>query len=180
MDPPSWTSTMRQNLDVITQNQTYVRNLAFSWFGRQNAKADAVTWSLYLVTIRRDSSWNPGISLVNGDQYQDLGDSQAPVLNPAVFKVLWAKNFRTYPRLTGPDQAPTGNPFTLYRKGKVNLKISNTIRSPNELSWRQIGIDDLPKHERLYLLVNQFCEDNSTVTDSIFEYGAMFTCLNMD
>lgn len=180
MDPPSWTSTMRQNLDVITQNQTFVRNLAFSWFCRTNGKSEAVTWNMFLVTIRPDTAWIPATGFVAGDQYTDLGDSQAPVLNPAIFKCRWAKSFRTYPRLIGPDQAPSGNPFTLFRKGKVNLKISNTIRSPTELSWRQIGIDDLPKHERLYLVINQFCEDNSAVTDTMAEFGSMFTCLNMD
>ncbi len=94
-----WTATCRQNLDVVTQSKTKVREMQLGWNVDTAAKLAPVHWSMYIVSIRPNASnWVPPVAGWTADaEYADMGRTNAPILNSGVFKVLWAKFMRTQP-----------------------------------------------------------------------------------
>lgn len=176
-----WQPTNRQNLDVVNQSTTFIRDMQFEWSFNCGSLPSPINCSMYIVTIRPDaSSWLPTITMSQGRDFCLMGEKQnMPVLNSGLFKVHFAKYFRCYPLVNGAGDM-NGNPLASYRRGKVNLKLGYRIRSPTDMTWKQLSIRDLPASQRLYLMLYFQTGPGPTAAVAEFDYGCKYTTINQD
>ncbi len=191
MDIASWTPTLRQNLDVITQQRTYIRNMHFNWFMETQAVNNLTQTTMFLVSLRPTAStWTPAAGLIENQEWASQGTQNAVVLNSGIFKVHWTRHWTTFPTTAdgynpgGPlDGAnllvPNGDPSDRIRKGRINIKSRYSIRAPAAGPWKQMTAAQLPPHRRLYFLI--FANQATPLaTQSSFNWGLKVTCVNAD
>lgn len=189
MNVVDWNATMRQNIDVITQQRTYIRDLSLSWFMQSQATNNRVQTTMFLVSLRPTAStWN-GVLTAN-QEWASQGVDNAVRLNSGIFKVHWTRHWTTFPTTAdaynpgGPlDGAsllvPNGDPSDRFRRGRISIRAKYSIRAPAAGPWKQMTEDQLPPHRRLFFLIfaNQ---DNPGGTTSTFNWGLKATCVNAD
>lgn len=183
-----WTATMRQNIDVVTQQRTFIPRIEFNYHLDTSSVVNEVYTTMFLVTLRPQFADWDGVNLTANQQWCSQGANQAVYLNPGCFKVHWTRFFVTYPAnsLTGdttaggdPIVAPTGDPSDQYRRGRVTLKLATSLRAPINQTWKDLVIEQLPPSQRLYLLCF-FNSDNSGATRWNLEWGVRLTTINSD
>ena len=114
-----------------------------------------------------------------------MGEGSQPILNSQIFKVLWSRTHQVFNLLqdtvgTGGNQLPSGQPTATYKKGKTTIRLNTTLRSPSDVSWKQLGIEDMPYYNKLYLLAYFQNEDTSTLTNAQMTYGYKVTTITQD
>lgn len=183
-DPVSWDACLRRDLTPLTQSGCFVRECQFSYFMANNTKSLPSTVSLFLVTLRRQANWGGTMAL--NEEYIVQGEGSAPILNSAIFRCLWSRNHQIFPAKTAAQsggtitEVATGNPETQYKRAKTTIRLNFSLRSPSDLSWKQLGQEDLPYWQRLYLLAFYQCEDTSTATSAEMTYGLKYTTITQD
>lgn len=191
MEPNLWTPTMRQNIDVITQQRTFIRNMNFNWFVETQGVNNLTQTTMFLVSLRSTAnSWTPATGLNSGQEWASQGAQNAVALNPGIFKVHWARHWTTFPNTSGDYDpggplaganilVPNGDPSDRYRKGRIRIKSRYSIRAPAQGPWKQMVSAQLPPYRRLYFLIfaNQ---TNPQATQSLFNWGLRVTCVNAD
>jgi len=181
MSPNAWSATMRQNLDVVTQQRTYIRNMSFSWYLDGSALANEAQVTIFLVSIRPTAADWDG-ALVNDTTFCTQGEKNAVMLNSNVFKVHWTRQFQVFPQqedLASGGAAPAGNPNTQYRRGRINIKSGYSIMAPAAQTWKQLTSVQLPPHRRLYILVFPQTVNPQSTTMTL-NWGLKATTLNQD
>lgn len=176
MQPGSWSRVARKNEDYLNQSNTVVRDLMFEYFCGQGDKVSPVTWSVFIVTIRPNATYDSGVTMVDGQEFVGMGSNCPPQLNSGIFKVHFARSHRTnlvFPS-SGVAQAPGATV-----NGSKHFDLNIKIRSPEDSYWKQTTIADVPRHDRYYLLVNAKSAD-ATATSAKFNFGAKFTVVNSD
>lgn len=180
MNPIAWTAVLRRNTDVGTQSSTFVRDLQFSWNCKTFTKNEPIFWNVFIVSIRKDANaWipDPITGLVPVRDYVSQGSESLLKLNPGIFKVHFAKGFKTFPNEYA-DGAQ--NAFSTYRRGAVTLPVKYKLRSPADRTWKDLSMIDLPYYMRLRLLVFPTTTDVSSTMNYQFEWASKFTCINQD
>lgn len=121
--------------------------------------SDWCQMSIFIVTMRKDhANRDPTVSpLQSGSDFVTGNDLLNPRLNTAVFKVHYCryitmtKNTWLTPPVGG--QTPfSGDPFTTYRKGNINIKPNIKVRSPAIETWKALPYAQLPYYQRYFLL----------------------------
>ena len=191
MEVNLWQATLRQNIDVITQQRTYIRNMEFNWFMETQGVNNITQTTMFLVSIRPTAStWNPAVGLNQNQEWASQGSQNAVTLNPGIFKCHWTKHWTTFPNTSasydpgGPLAGanilvPNGDPSDRYRKGRIRIKAKYSIRAPGQGPWKNMIQEQLPPHRRLFFLIfaNQETPGGTT---SLFNWGLRATCVNAD
>lgn len=181
MDPRNWQAGLRQDENVATQQSAFLRNMVFEYTFQSRDKERAVEIDIFLVTLRPSAStWAPQAEPTGSlgpSDFRDMGFNNAPELNSGIFKVHHHKHMRLFPTNFQAENVLeySGNPFTTYRRGKVNLKLNYKIRSPVDVAWKDLTINSLPARQRLYCLYRAQSED--TTNQMRFTYGAHITAI---
>lgn len=187
MDPVSWQAGNRQSSDFLVSQNAYIRNLVFEWFASSELKEQTTVFDIYLVTLRQNAAnWQPAAgpsgALTEGNEYENMGGNNSVSLNSGVFRVIFNKQLRLFPRV-GADSSGTavtdfsGNPFSVYRQGKVNIRLGYKIRAPAQTSWKTLSMATLPPTQKLWLIyrAQSFDQDNNWK----FNFGCHFTAIGM-
>ena len=186
MSPNLWSAGNRQDADVLVSQNVFVRNMIFEASMNSNTKNQAVTIDMYLVTIRNNAAnWTPGVGptgiLAPGLEYNDMGIGNAVALNSGIFKVLYNKQVKLFPRNNPAPDEPTlldfsGNAFSTYRKLKANIKLNMKIRSPAGLTWKTLSQEALPPSHRVWLLWRGV--SNDSVNEYVLNWGTHVTAVS--
>lgn len=171
----------RASLDVLTSQQVHIRNMIFEWSADSHDKVLPCMWDVFIVTIKGTSNtFVPGAPpvLESPSQFAEMGQYSAPRLNSGMFRVFFAKSFRSFPiRGSGGGGAGTDsfplNPYTTYKKGSANLRVNYTIKAPSSLSWKELTQNDLAPSKRLYVLYR--CRSDDIANDAVFRWACYFT-----
>ena len=137
-----------------------------------------------VVTLRSQQNWD-GETFALNETYITQGEGSQPILSSGIFKVHWARTHQIFPALqdtvgTGGNQLPTGNPNSQYAKGKVNMKLNYSLRSPDELSWYQLSQENMPYWQDLRLLVFFQCEDTDLNRNMQITCGFKYTTITQE
>lgn len=184
MNPIAWNACLRRDLTPLTQSGCFLRDMQFSYFMANNTKQLPSTISLFLVTLRRQQTF-AGI-MSDTEEYITQGEANQPILNSGIFKCHWSRTHQVYPPTQvvsnggTPETVPSGNPQTQYKKGKTTLSLRYKVRSPSDLSWKQLSQEDFPYYQRLYLLAFFQNEDASSATSAQLTYGLKYTTITQD
>lgn len=187
--PPQilWQPVLRQDPNVLNASKTLVKrfklNLRFS-LGESN-------WcqiSTFLVTLRKDAA-NRVVSqngLILDEDYVYSDQNFNPTLNSQVFKCHFVRhvslmsNAWQQPKTTiGTGTEFVGNPNTTLKKSQVNVKCNISLRQPIGTPWVQMSQDQLPPHQRYYLLT--FFKGNTNGVDDDpprVDWDALYTTYN--
>jgi len=180
MQPTSWTRVARKNEDYLNQGNTLIRDLNLEYFMGQGDKSKPVIWTLFVVTVQPNATWDSGVTFQAGQEYIEMGTNNSPQLNSGIFKVHAVHKRRTL--VTYPDggnqELVAHNDRSAYN-GQIRLNLNVKIRSPEDSNWTQTSVGDLPRHQRFYLVVNAKSEDTEA-TSVKFQFGAKFTAINSD
>merc|ERR1711996_94917 len=190
MRPKQWTPTMRLIGDTTSDpkdfRRTYLRDMYFNYFLTTESVVDRVSTTMFLVTLKNESAnWNVPVTgtltLEANVDWCSQGSQNAVFLNPNRFKVLWTRHFITYPEnedTAGQQEllVPTGNPYALYRRGRVRIKCGYSISAPAGKSWKDLDIDDLAPSKRVYLIMF-FNTKDAGATKWRVNFGTKFTCI---
>ena len=181
MSVDSWNATMRQNLDVVTQQRTYIRNMSLSWYLDGAALNNDAQVTMFLVSLRSTAANWDG-TLTENTEWCNQGAKNAVMLNPNIFKVHWTRHFNVFPeQFTTADGSarPSGNPSCEYRRGRINIKSKYSIMAPAGQTWKQMTSDQLTPHRRLFFLIFPQT-DNPQSTLMTFNFGLKATTVNAD
>lgn len=186
MNPIAWEAVLRRDLTPLTQSGCFLREMQFSYFATNNTKTLPSTITMFLVTLRRQQNWQGVMAL--DDDYITQGEGSAPILNSGVFKVWYSRNLQIFPpkteansgSTTGAPYVASGDPSCEYKRGKTTLRLNFALRSPNDLSWKQLAQEDMPYWNRLYLLTFFQNEDASAGTNATMSYGLKYTTITQD
>lgn len=180
-----WDAGNRQDADVLVSQNVFLRNMVLEWYANSFTKNQATQFEVFVVSIRKNASnWTPGAGpagvLTEGIDFTSMGSGNMVALNSGVFKVHFAKMFQLFPRDNPDGQEPdpldfSGNPFTTYRRGKINLSLNFKVRSPAGLSWKNLNMQTLPPNQRLYLLYRGQSAD--TVNQYQFSWATHTTAI---
>ena len=185
MAPSDWTAGNRQDADVLVSQNVYLRNMVLEYYASAATKNQATQMEVFVVTIRNSAaSWQPAVGpagvLTPGTDFNTMGPGNAVSLNSGIFKVHYNKMFQLFPR-DNPDGADvdpldfSGNPFSTYRRAKVNISLRMKVRSPAGLSWKNLGMQSLPPGQRMYLIYRGVSADS--VNSYQFSWGTYITAL---
>lgn len=188
MSIKDWLPSLRQDVNAKKSQAAYLRNMSLEWFASSDYKNQATQFQVFVVSLRRDSSnWQPRVGpdgqLLNGEDYREMGGSNAPVLNSSVFKVHYSKEFRLFPRNNPTAADPTvldysGDPFSTYRRGRINLRLGMKVRSAVNQAWKDLVMDALPPNQRLYLCYRGVSNDSKNQFS--FNWGTHVTAIHQD
>lgn len=186
MSPQTWSAGNRQDADVIVSQNVFLRNMVFEASMNSNTKNQAVTIDMYIVTVRQNAAnWQPGAyptGILSPDvEYTEMGIGNSVALNSGIFKVLYNKQVKLFPRDNPEASEPdlldySGNPFATFRKVTVNLKLNMKIRSPAGISWKSLVMDALPPRQKIWLIWRG--SSNDTVNDFVFNWGTHVTAIS--
>lgn len=175
MGPVNWTASNRQDADFLVSQTAYIRNMVLEMYVSSDLKTAPTAIEIYVVTLRSSAAnWSPGNYPTGvwsqGTEYENMGLQNAISVNSGIFSVKFAKSVTLFPKEYS-DSAnatePTGNPFATYRRLKVNLSIKAKVRSPAGLTWKNLRMDALPPHQRMWLIWRGVSTDvNNTFTMS--------------
>ena len=184
MDPNSWSATMRQNLDVITQQRTYVQSMMFNYYLDTSALNNPCYTTMFLVTLRKNANAWDGSALTENVQWASQGNRNAVLLNPNWFSVKWTRFFVTSPLNQAPvnsgdEPIPYGQFNQTYRRGRVGLNPKYNIIAPAGGTWKTLQTTDMPPSKRLYLIVF-FGSDSPLATRWTLEWGIKAVTRNAD
>lgn len=186
IEPPQWSEVLRQDANVLTASSTLLKrmqiNLRYSL-----GQADWCQITTFVVSLRKDAS-NTIVNeenLVNDQDYIYSGQFFNPRLNSRVFKVHYVRNVSLMSSTWNEPQSEVGttvivgNPNTTWSKGQVNMTLNYRLRQPLGTPWNTMNQDQLPPHQRLYLLTffrgRTSAPDNNPVR---VDWDALYTCYN--
>ena len=187
MNPIAWEACLRRDLTPLTQSGCFLREMQFSYFMTNATKTLPSTISLFIVALRRQQSWD-GSTMADNEEYITQGEGSQPIVNSGIFRVLFARTHQLFPpkseintgSTTGAPFAATGDPSTQYKKGKITIRLNTALRSPSDISWKQLSQEDMPFYNRLYLLAYFQNEDTSSATNAQMTYGLKYTTITQD
>ena len=179
MSPVDWTASNRQNADVLVSSNIWLRNMVLELYCSSDTKTQACVFDIYVVSLRPGASnWIPQASVAGvweeGTEYTTMGSGNSVIPNAGLFKTHANFHFRLYPRLPPNDPQYSGNPQTVYRNFKTNIRLGTKLRSPAALSWKTLTMSALPPHQRLYLIYRCQCLDQ-TGTQYALSWGTHVT-----
>lgn len=186
-----WQPVMRQDVNVVESSSTRVLRMSLNLRYRLGI-ANWAQFSTFVVSIRKDAADRVinQASLVKGQDFvTNLGDNFNVRLNPAVFKVHYARYVSLMynawvekPAIVA-STALAANPITTYAKGQVNMKLGFNIKQPTQgTSWTAMNQAQLPPSQRLFLLTF-ISQQADVVGDPSIDVGrvnfdALYTCYN--
>lgn len=175
-----WEACLRQSSVVPEKSSTRVYRMQMQ-VRYTLQKSYWAQISFFIVSLRKDASnrepvgtnvLNEGTDFVSNRLgiSDDPSLSQNPVLNPAIYKVHYARHVTMTQAsyLETPSQLGTVNGATTYRKGDVNIKMKLNVRNPRaDISWRGVPIAQLPYYNQYFMLIftNQEGPDGATTSD---------------
>lgn len=174
---PLWQPGNRKDDLVADSQSVFLRNMMLEWTFQSFKKDSPIEIDIFVVTVRPSATtWTPTAtptgSLATTD-FTDMGFNNAPHLNSGIFKVHYAKHMRLFPVNsigTASELEYSGNPFTTYRRGKINIKLNYKVRSPTGISWKELNIDTMPARQRLYMLYR--CQSTDSTNALRFTWGS--------
>jgi len=110
-----------------------------------------------------------------------MGSGNSIALNSGIFKVLYNKQVRLFPRDnptggTAGDLDFSGNAFTTFAKIKTDIKLGFKVRSPAGLTWKTLGMSALPPAHRVWLIWRG--TSNDTVNAYSMNWGSHVTAIS--
>ena len=184
LNPIAWDACLRQDLTPLTQSGCFLREMQFSYFISNNTKSLPSTISLFLVTLRRQQTFNG--TMAENQEYITQGEANQPILNSGIFRCVWSRTHQIFPATQVVTQGgtvvevPAGNPMTQYFKGKTTIRLNFRLRSPSDISWKQLSQEDMPHYQSLYLLSFFQNEDASAATNAQMTYGLKYCTITQD
>lgn len=185
MSPADWSAGNRQDADVLVSQNVFLRNMVLEYYANAFTKNQATQMEVFVVSIRSSAaSWQPSTGpagvLLEGTDFTDMGSGNAVSLNSGIFKVHYNKMFQLFPRDNPDGQDPdpldfSGNPFTTYRRSRINVSLRFKVRSPAGLSWKNLGMQSLPPGQRMYLIYRGVSAD--TANQYQFSWGTHITAI---
>lgn len=187
----AWGNCLRQDVNVAQSSSTLVQRLQINMryiLGNSNY----AYFNVFVVTLRKDAAnRDPPAEFAAGSFPNDPADFiEGPLgcnirLNSALYKVHFASyHTLTDNNLTSPviaDQT-SGNPFSTWRKGQVNIQCKANIRNPVRSSrWTQLPYMAVPHYKRYFILCNIVQQADAGVqadTAAQFAFDQLATCVN--
>lgn len=175
MGPVNWTASNRQDADFLVSQTAFISRMCLEMYVSADLKTAPTAVEMYVVSLRSSAAnWSPGNYPTGvwsqGTEYENMGLNNAISINSGIFKVHYAKSVTLFPKEYTTSNAgtePTGNPFSTYRRVKVNLNINSKVRSPAGLTWKNLRMDALPPYQRMWLVWRGVSTDtNNTYTMS--------------
>ncbi|AXQ65298.1 MAG: hypothetical protein [Circular genetic element sp.] len=190
MNPTQWLPCLRRDDNALESTTTLVKRMQLNlrYDLRQSSWVQITT---FVVSLRKDAANRDPFdttTLVENDDYiVSNGQNQNARLNPAVFKVHYARNvslmsaaWRRPENVVGGDNTLVSTSETTFDKGQVNMSLNTRLRQPTTpLNWKSMTQEQLIAPDRLYLLSfftgsTQNAEDDAPVVG----YDALYTCYN--
>lgn len=191
LDPISWQQTLRRNNDADNAQNAYVRNMFFQYTCGLNTLKSSGTVTLMLASVRPNAAaFVPSsTSMSNGEEYQNLGSYQMPIVNSGLLKVKWSKTFVVQsnglggPSIAQTSSVPIGDPSDSFVRGSVNMTIRTTFRSPSMFiapaaepqAWSTLTDKDIKPSQRLYLMAWYQSQDGQNTAG--LNWSAKFTVI---
>lgn len=188
---PLWKGVLRQDVNVTESSATRVLRMQLNLRYRLG-QSNWAQFTTFVVSLRRDATDVNPSALVPGEDYvTNLGDDFNVRLNPAVFKVHYARNLSlmynawVQPASSIGNTVFAGNPNTTFAKGQVNMKLNFNIRQPTRGdSWTTMFQSQFPPSQRMFLLCFMVQQGATPATppdvpDSArVNFDALYTCYN--
>lgn len=155
----TWAPVLRISTTVNNEVATKILRMNFNM--RYNlVQSDWAQMTIFVVTLRKDAANRDPVNnpLQSGGDFVVNNDFFNPRLNPAIYKVHYARNITMSSSTFLGAQANVqgnvfaGNPNTTYKKGQFTIKPKFTIRAPAQDFWRNMVPSQLPYYQRYYLL----------------------------
>ena len=165
--PENWTAGNRQDLEFLTSQTAFARNLQLNYYCSSQDKNRDVVFDVYVVSLRNsNASWVPGVYPTGvwseGLEYATMGGNNSVAVNSGMFKVHYNKQFQLAPKTPdGTETTWAGNPFSTYRNAKVNIALNMKIRAPAGSTWKTLPMSALPPSQRMYLVWRGQSFDNT-------------------
>lgn len=190
VDPATWRQTLRRNDDADKAQNAFVRSMFFQYTCGLNTLTNAATVTLMLVSIRPNSAgFIPSSAMQVGQDYENLGNYQMPVVNSQLMKVRWSKTFIVQTNglrgtsVTQSATTPVGDPSDSYVRGSVNVDIRTTFRSPSRFvgggldpqAWSDLVDIDLRPMQRMYLIC--YFQSGDLTNVPLLNWSAKFTAV---
>lgn len=168
----TWGPVLRISTTVNNEVATKILRMNINFRYNLN-NSDWAQMTCYIVTLRKDSANRDPLTipLQSGEDFVGNNDLFNARLNPAIWKVHWARNItltsNTFLGATATVQGDTfaGNPRTTYAKGNVTIKPSFRIRAPAGDFWRNMVPNQLPYYQRYYLLTFLTANNTAAIAD---------------
>ncbi len=186
MSPNLWTDVLRKDANVEQASSTLVKRMQLQL--RYNlGESNWCQMSTFVVTIRKDAA-NRVIdqnNLTLDEDYIFNSQNFNPRLNSAVFKVHYVRHLSLTSSVWQEPKAEVagaeiiGNQGFSFAKGQVNMKLNYKIRQPLGTQWNTMDQDQLPPHQRIYLMT--FFKGNTNEPDDnppLVQFDALYTCFN--
>lgn len=188
--PTNWLPCLRRDTNALQSTTTLVKRMQIN-LRYDLGESNWVQMTTFVVSLRRDAANRDPFdtaSLVLGDDYIYSTQQQQNVrLNPAVFKCHYVRNcslcsatWRGEKTELASGVVVTSNSETTFAKGQVNMKLNFKLRQPTTpQNWKQMTIDQLSPHQRLYILT--FFVGSTNEVDDIspsVTYDCLYTCYN--
>lgn len=186
---PLWKPVMRQDQNVQESASTRVLRMQMNLRYRLGV-SNWCQYTIFVVSIRKDAADRVinQASLTKGQDYiTNLGDDFNVRLNPAVFKVHYARNLSltknswVSPAFTPGGQELAGNPATTFAKGQVNMKLGFNIKQPVlGTPWTAMNQGQFPPAQRLFLLSFMVQQTDQADPNNVarVNFDALYTCFN--
>lgn len=188
MTPNLWAQVLRQDPNVEAASATMVKRMQLN-LRYTLGEANWCQITTFVVSLRKDAADREvsEATLVSGKDYIYNGalEMQNARLNPAVFKVHYARNVSLMsnaweqPKATAGDSVFAGNPETTYAKGQVNMDLNYKLRQPTGTRWRIMEQKQLEPQQRLFLLT--FFKGQTKEVDDVgtkVVWDALYTTMN--
>lgn len=181
-----WTPVMRRDANALVSSTTLIKRMQIN-LRYELAQSNWVQATTFIVSLRKDASnrdpSNEATLVQNEDYIISTQQGLNARLNPAVFKVHYARNVSMMSNAWRQDAVPivggvplVSNSALTFAKGQVNLKLNMKVRQPSvATNWKVMQIEQLPPSQRLYILT--FFKGNAT-DPSLDSPSVSYDCLN--
>jgi len=182
-DITQWQAGARQNTVVNRAQRTFIPNMMFNYYTSAIASNNTLFLNMFIVTIRPTAAATPIPSpLVVNEDYTTQGFRNAIILNASKYHVLWSRFFVMFPANQTPldpsdEPIPWGNPYTTYRRGRVNLRLGWNARAISGNVWKDLSINNLSPSRRVYLILASYSQD-PLATGYNISWATKFTSIN--
>lgn len=197
VNPTAWANIMRQNIDVLTENSTYMRSGTLNIYTQLTNSQAAVTWNIFLVRLRKNYAntdltdvvnnigptptppipyWSNTQSWIRGQAYGKI------TLNSGLVKVIkhWyytLSDNRLESTYSG-DPTQAGTPTSTWRRLQCRIPLNQKVNGQQAFSWKVLNDRNIPYYNQVYLLACPDCADQQAT--NALQYDFLASTVNYD
>lgn len=185
VDPAGWTSVLRMDPNVQFKQTTYLSHMTLNIQTYCPPSSGSITWNIFLCTLRKNfSDIDPlTLPLIEPNDYIVGLPHGRVFLNQGVFKVMRQLYYTISPTVMDGVAVDTatktlGDPSDTWRRSQMNVSLKFPLSFRRDKPWKDLHVAAIPYYQRIYLLA--YPVTGVAAVESVFQYQALFTCVNSD